>query len=330
MSKVIIGIHGLGNKPPKETLEEWWLLSMREGLKSIGKFIFPAKFKIVYWADVLYKNPLDPICTDKKSPLYLEEKYTPASVNFKPKAHKIRRKILDIIEKKVDKIFLNDNHSATYDYITDIIIHKYFRDFETYYSQENDNKSSSEHAREVIRKRVLVLLNKYKRDDIFLIGHSMGSIVAYNVLTLYKPHLIINTFVTVGSPLGFPVVMKRIAREQKIEINETNKLKTPPGVVRSWYNFSDLEDKVAMNYNLGDDYESNANGISATDIIVNNNYTIGKISNPHKAYGYLRTPEFASILYDFFTYDKSGATMWLLNSFNKVLKRIHKFSAATK
>ena len=31
--KIIIGIHGLGNKPPKETLEKWWKQAIADGLK---------------------------------------------------------------------------------------------------------------------------------------------------------------------------------------------------------------------------------------------------------------------------------------------------------
>ena len=35
MAKVIIGIHGLGNKPPKDILEKWWKLSIEEGFKKM-------------------------------------------------------------------------------------------------------------------------------------------------------------------------------------------------------------------------------------------------------------------------------------------------------
>ena len=37
MSKIIIGIHGLGNKSRKALLEEWWKASIEEGLINIGK-----------------------------------------------------------------------------------------------------------------------------------------------------------------------------------------------------------------------------------------------------------------------------------------------------
>jgi len=37
MAKIIIGIHGLGNKPPKNILNAGWKASMFEGIKRIRK-----------------------------------------------------------------------------------------------------------------------------------------------------------------------------------------------------------------------------------------------------------------------------------------------------
>jgi len=76
MAKVIIGIHGLGNKPPKETLERWWMNSMQEGLIKLGKPLELPKFEMVHWADVLYKNPLDEKILEKDHLLFLDEKYS--------------------------------------------------------------------------------------------------------------------------------------------------------------------------------------------------------------------------------------------------------------
>ena len=58
MSKVIIGIHGLANKPEKEILSDWWTDSLVEGQKNVpgGKTDF--EFRLVYWAGRLYSHPL--------------------------------------------------------------------------------------------------------------------------------------------------------------------------------------------------------------------------------------------------------------------------------
>lgn len=57
MAKVIIGIHGLGNKPPGQLLEKWWKMSMIEGLKLNGHNKRLPRFELVYWADVIHSSP---------------------------------------------------------------------------------------------------------------------------------------------------------------------------------------------------------------------------------------------------------------------------------
>jgi len=299
MAKVIIGIHGLGNKPAKETLEKWWKEAMTEGLDRLGQeYRFP-KFELIYWADVLHENPMDETITDVDHPLYLEEKYVPTQSEYEKKNQPIRKKILDWFDEAADKIFLNDDMTVNYSYISNKIIHNYFKDLEAYYTNEKIVRNNEEYfAREKIRSRVAEILKKHKRDNIFLVAHSMGSIIAYDILTFNLSDLKINTFATFGSPLGIPFVRSRIALEKKSVQNDT-KLRTPQGVFKNWYNFSDLEDDIAINYSLKNDFAENEAGIKAIDFIVTNDYRINNKSNPHKSFGYLRTPEFSAILLDF-------------------------------
>ena len=300
MSKVIIGIHGLGNKPSKKTLTDWWLKSITEGMGKLDKNNFELNFEIIYWADVLHEKPLDETITDKDDPYYVDERYIPAPENFIPTPHPVRQKILRFIEKQMDKIFLNEDLSINYSFISDVIIHRYFKELEMYYTEERSGEDDKKYSvRDVIRNKAVDVLKKYKNDEIFLIAHSMGSIVIYDVLTFLLPQLKIDTLVTMGSPLGLPIVMSKIAAEEKLKPHIKEKLKTPPGVERYWYNFSDLEDKIAMNYNLADDYDKNSNGVQAVDFVVNNNYEVKGERNPHKSYGYLRTPEFSKVLSEF-------------------------------
>ncbi|MCP5102713.1 MAG: alpha/beta hydrolase, partial [bacterium] len=167
--------------------------------------------------------------------------------------------------------------------VTDKIIRRYFKDLETYYSNQP--------AREAIRSRLSAVLNKYKHKDIMLIAHSMGSIIAYDVLIQNQPGMKVHTFVTIGSPLGLPVVVSRIFSEQLKEKGGVTKLKTPGNVLNYWYNLSDLEDRVALDHTLFDDYGANSRQVRAEDMDVYNNYEMNGVRNPHKAYGYLRAPE---------------------------------------
>jgi len=331
VSKVIIGIHGLGNKPSKKTLQDWWMKSILEGLELIDKNKINLNFELIYWADVLNEKPLDETIIDKEDPYFVEEKYNPALKNFNPKPHPIRQKVLSFLEKQIDKIFLNEDFSINYSFISDIIIHKYFKELEIYYTEKcyDENKIKCA-AKDVIRNRAVQVIKKYKNDEIMLIAHSMGSIVAYDVLTFILPELKIDTFVTMGSPLGLPIIMSKIAAEQNIKVLIKDKLKTPLGVVRNWYNFSDLEDKVAINYDVGDDYNENANGVKAIDQIVNNNYEINGERNPHKSYGYLRVPEFSEVLYEFLIRKEVKPSMWLFDYTKDIYKKLNKLLKRTK
>lgn len=315
MAKVIIGIHGLGNKPAKKTLENWWRAAIEEGLSRNGKKVPEFKFELVYWADVLYDQPKDENCTDKENPAFLKEKYTRANPLFKPEDHSTRKKILDFLNRQAESIFLNEDFTLNFSSITDTILQHYFRDLDIYYRQTCTVGDKYCHAREIIRKRTAEVFMKYQKDEIFLIGHSMGSIVVYDVLTLVNTQVKIDTLVTIGSPLGLPVIKGKIAAERQIKTNGNLHLPVPPGIVHNWYNFSDLEDKVAFNYQLSDDYIENAFGVKPLDFVVNNDYTANGERNPHKSYGYLRTPEFADVLTAFLEKKKPGV---LQNLWKKV------------
>lgn len=306
MAKVIIGIHGLGNKPSMEILKEWWQLSMLEGLSKSNPELELPRFELIYWADILHEKPLDENIKDKKSPLYLDEKYVPGKKKQIVENHDIRKKILDWYDEAADKIFLNDDMTINYSFIPDTIIHGYFKDLEAYYINKTVRSDGTIiPARDEIRNRVINELKKYEDDDVFLIAHSMGSIIAFDILTFALPNYKVDTFVTIGSPLGIPFVRSKIAKEQNEVLHSGYKLKTPPAVNR-WYNFSDLEDVVAINYSLKDDFDENNKGVKAIDFIVDNDYEINKEKNPHKSFGYLRTKEFSNILSEFIERKEKG------------------------
>lgn len=300
MAKVIIGIHGLGNKPPNEMLENWWREAMVEGLEKLKKPFRLPTFEMVYWADLLYERPLDEHISNKEDPYFLDEKYIPGIWDFKPEENSLRQKVLDFIEEQLDKLFLNEDLTVNYTKITDGVIHRYFKDLEMYYAEEcldeNDQKCMT---RTLIRDRLVEVIKKYNGDDILLIGHSMGSIIAYDVLTFLLPDVDINTFVTIGSPLGFPVIQGKIAAEWHDKRLVPPKLKTPPGVKKHWYNFADLKDRIALIYDLSENYQANWRGIIAEDFVVQNDYQNNHVFNPHKSFGYLRTPEFTNVLFEF-------------------------------
>ncbi len=300
MAKVIIGIHGLGNKPRKEVLEDWWEKSIIEGLEKLDKPYLLPHFEMVYWADIIHDKPLDENIEDKNDPYYIEEKYMPGVEDPVPENNSIRQKVLDFIEGQLDKLILNKDFTVNYSAITDLFIRRYFKDLELYYAKECHDKNDIKCvARTLIRERLAEVINKYKYDEIMLVAHSMGSIIAYDVLTFVLPEIKIHTFISFGSPLGFPVVQGKIASEWQSKKIDRPNLKTPPGVTNHWYNFADLRDKIAVIYQLGKNYDANGHGIAPRDFVVHNDYRTEVEPNHHKSFGYLRTPELAEVLYSF-------------------------------
>ncbi|MEJ2195856.1 MAG: hypothetical protein P8X73_13495 [Ignavibacteriaceae bacterium] len=231
----------------------------------------------------------------------------------------------------MDKFFLNKDLSINYSFISDTIIHKYFKELEIYYKEERyDTNNIKRAAKDLIRTKVVEVLNKHKQDNIMFIAHSMGSIIAFDVLTFMIPDIEIETFVTMGSPLGLPIIMSKIAEEKNMKEHIMEKLETPPGVKRNWFNFSDLEDNVALNYDLGDDYSANSNGVTATDITVNNNYEMNGVRNPHKSYGYLRVSELSEVIYDFLNKEKLKPRIRIYNYSKNIYRRFNRLFKNTR
>jgi hypothetical protein len=298
MAKIIIGIHGLGNKPPKNILNAWWKASMFEGFKRIKRPKPIFDFELVYWAHYLHPAPLKRRIKDKKDPLYLEDPYFPGPKNTEEKKPgELHQKILDYVSEQLENIFLNEDLTINYESIADFIIHNYFRELDIYYRNYcvRQNKQDCR-AKEVICADLANVLKLNRRKKIMLIAHSMGSIIAYDVLTQYVPDVTIDTFVTLGSPLGMPITKSKIVAGHKNDPIRANGLKTPENVLSHWYNFSDLRDKIAVNYKLEDDFSENGRYVRPEDMVVINNYVYGDEKNPHKSYGYLRTPELAGVI----------------------------------
>lgn len=318
MSKIIIGIHGLGNKPQKDLLEEWWISAIKEGFKLAGIKSPKFKLELIYWADLIYDQPENLEITDKKNPYFLEEPYTLSPHPKLPeKDTSFRKKMLQFIEERLEKVFLNADFSLNYKGVNDIILHRYFRELEMYYSNIGEQRTLKRNT----RQRLLNILDKYKFDDILLISHSMGSIIAYDVLQFEIKRQKIHTFVTMGSPLGLPFIRTKISDEMK-ENHENLSIRTPYCISNAWLNFADLEDKVALNFDLSNDFAPNSKGIFPTDFEITNDYESRGVKNPHKSFGYLRNPEFIHQLHLFlkertpFTFKK-----WL-KSLQKIRHRI--------
>jgi hypothetical protein len=138
-------------------------------------------------------------------------------------------------------------------------------------------------------------------DRVLLIGHSMGSIIAYDSLWELD-HLegikhCVDCFLTIGSPLGMNYVQKRLIgmnrKEQGIY----------PGNIRRWVNITARGDLVALDPALANDFEDmvengDVQGITDLRDGIYNHYRDEKGLNVHKSYGYLVNPHVAQVIAD--------------------------------
>jgi pimeloyl-ACP methyl ester carboxylesterase len=108
-----------------------------------------------------------------------------------------------------------------------------------------------------------------------VIGHSLGSVVAYNVLSRLSTPAV-PRLVTVGSPLGINGIKRKLDKP----------LRNPPGVSH-WFNAFDERDVVAL-------APLDAKNFAITPSVENKNDVDNFTDNRHGIAGYLADPVVAS------------------------------------
>jgi pimeloyl-ACP methyl ester carboxylesterase len=276
---IVIGIHGLKNKPAKDLLARWWAMSLAEGFQRNHGLTSLPTFDLVYWADVQYPAPTPEAELDNP---YIKDGGQGPLQRYEGSALDKVRAIAEkwggrTIDKGKDLIGLSPQ--------VDQLIGMAFDDLRDYYRDPD--------VRTKIRARLASALKQHRDKRVCLLAHSMGSIIAYDVLrTLEQQPPAIDHFVTIGSPLGLPIVAQHIRGEF---------MKTAvPEQVKQWTNLADPSDKVALDCSLADDYRAAPSGVRVQDVLVRNEYVdrTGK-KDPHNSYGYLRAPELSDILRSF-------------------------------
>ncbi|GBD89081.1 PGAP1-like protein [bacterium BMS3Abin03] len=325
MDKIIIGVHGLGNKPPKLLLEEWWRLSIAEGLRKIELPYTKFDFELAYWADSLHPKPLDPDETDKNSELFLNERYIPAFKNKKEDTKSLKEKAINYLKKQRDKILFSEIMHTNFPSFTDLIIKYFFHDLNIYLTRKciEENKVDCL-AKDVIREKLYNVLKKHRNKEILLIAHSMGSIVAYDVLIQHEKEIKIDSLLTIGSPLGVPFIFDKLRNNFSADPEDEKKLRTPDNILYEWINFADPEDKVAQHLTLDNLFKINSNNVSPSCDSIYNDYESEGLKNPHKSFGYLRACEVAEVIDKFLCRGKNKVLLWFTKKFNKLKDKLPK------
>lgn len=165
------------------------------------------------------------------------------------------------------------------------------------YFQNNNNIACE--IRELLKQVLRPML--FDNSRILLIGHSLGSIIAYDTLWelshLEKHHGKVDMFLTIGSPLGMNYVQHRLMG------NNFAGVKHYPANIKHWVNISSEGDVVALDRIFADDFKQMLNlGIieSIEDHCqgIYNFYRNEDGLNFHRSYGYLVNPAVGKVITD--------------------------------
>ncbi len=278
---VVIGIHGLANKPPIDEKTRWWRASIAEGLVRNEGLSDPRfDFEFVYWADLRYEAPL--AADDNQEPYRPYDGTGPLAAGDEAPAT-TTKDVLAPVYAGIDRI----EEATGVTLVDDLILEHRFDDLWHYHGER--------HFARQVRARLAKRLRMFRNHRILLVAHSMGSVIAYDVLRMLEredPPLRVEHLVTAGSPLGLAKI--------KLKIEDEHGAARVPDNVERWTNLADGEDVVAIMGALESDFAPNRAGVRITDRRVVNAYRRpGGEANHHKSYGYLRTPEFSRVARDY-------------------------------
>ncbi|MCG3810612.1 MULTISPECIES: hypothetical protein [Gammaproteobacteria] len=275
MRKHYIAIHGRSNKPPAHILEDSWLRAINDSRRHVNQpLINKSQFSMAYYADVFYQQPLyfdpEPYLPDIPTnhspiPLAADEDHLSA--------------MMEQNKWRLDNLFFEPLLSEfgvyrALNYLSKPLLRYWLTDVYRYF---HDPAFALE-----IEKPLIRLLQDYRHHSITLISHSLGTVIAYNVLQKLAAQrttqdISIDRWITLGSPLGLASVKAQLKR------NLQSPLAVPENI-SAWLNYSDKRDIVCIDGDLADDFAKNNSGVSVQDFQVVNAYP----GNPHKSYGYLR------------------------------------------
>ena len=150
--------------------------------------------------------------------------------------------------------------------------------------------------RQLLKQTLRPLIEK--NEPVLLIGHSLGSVIAYDTLWELSNQEGLHgkvDFLTIGSPLGMHYVQRRL-----MGMRENGK-KSYPKLIRRWINLSSEGDIIALERNFHDSFEEMLNQGLVKSIEdyghgIYNYYRSDEGLNSHRSYGYLVNPAAGSLI----------------------------------
>jgi subtilisin family serine protease len=287
-ARTIIYVHGIANKPPADVLKCQWD-------QALFGFDLGDRSRLAYWVDrVRYPQPSPGTChnadtnqlSSPESPFGVRgivENNSPAAL-VPPEARGAERKALENMAREtlaaggaVPSAIRARTVGARV-----LPLPRFLRDFFTrqitrlFLKDVNDFLFDKE--RRNFMCQTMIERIESGGGPFVVIGHSQGSIIAYDVLRSLPASTPIDLFVTIGSPLGLTEVQDQL---KKIGNNRTLGV---PACVKRWVNVADPIDPVCADKTLGDEYRP-VNGVKVQDLL---RWNLDSPRDPHSGSGYLR------------------------------------------
>jgi hypothetical protein len=152
--------------------------------------------------------------------------------------------------------------------------------------------------RDLLKQTLRPMLEQ--QEDVLLIGHSLGAVIAYDTLWELSHRDGVTgkvDFLTLGSPMGMHYIQRRL-----LGMNGEGG-KSYPGLIRHWINFSAEGDVAALNQHLNESFQPMLE-LGLVESIEDHCHGIYNFFrndaglNCHRSYGYLVSPAVGSIIAD--------------------------------
>jgi len=299
--KSLIIVHGNSNKPEAESLRLVTLDAVRSGLQRESKSQLAAFDSLTthfpYFADLTQpystgekinydaRQDLEDLHTTLAALKQLKKKknFSLSAYDRLPGKSTLKEFAASVSAPLLRAVGLSKN-----------VISKMDKALGAYWSGEGDLKAN-------ILKRIQhsMLKATQRDDDILLVSNGAGSIYTYDALWQLS-HLDmfketgtgkINTWITLGSPLGDPTV------QSLLEGADCPSSRKYPGNIRNWLNFSAEDDYMSHDNTVRDDFSEMIDNNLVEDIRDTRIYNLAvrfQSSNPHHSLGYLNHPSIAN------------------------------------
>lgn len=292
MTPLIVYIPGLLPKPEASLHREALLRCLIQGVRRIDADVADeiaathGSFDIISWTFDFYGEHRD-VSLDAKSIDAVVEQECASEADI-AEASSWMRKLMSWVYTLGDMLPFLIPHIASER------VELHLRDLRRYVRDDN---GIAEHTRQMLKMRLRAAAEA--KQPILLIAHSMGSVIAYDSLWQMSreksEHVVIDRFLTMGSPLGQNYMQKRIHGHAE------SGLQRYPSNISRWTNLSAVGDLTAVNPVLGNEFgEMVAAGLvdELQDIMVHNYFRLDGELNVHAEYGYLVNAETARVVVD--------------------------------